>query len=247
MFQPGSIALYTDFGSGDHYLGQLYSVICRHLGSFPVYELMNNAPRYNPKAASYLLAAILKDVCERTIVVSVVDPGVGSERNALFIETNNHILIGPDNGLLSMAVRFDPNARVSVIDWRPETLSNTFHGRDLFAPIAAMTINGDDFETHSVDKSEMIGSDWADDLYEIIHVDSYGNLITGIRAETISVDSLIDIEGNSVSQADTFSAVPVGSLLWYENSSGLIEIACNQGSAFDQINATVGSTVTIGC
>lgn len=244
MKQPSAVGLFTDFGGQDHYLGQIYSALHARINGVPVYNLMNSAPQYNPKASAYLLAAILRDVSRNTVVMAVVDPGVGSERQALIIETERHILIGPDNGLLTIASR-SFNSEISVIDWRPDYLSSSFHGRDLFAPIVAMIINGEPVPSHQFNRDEMIGSDWADNLYEVVHVDKYGNLITGIQAETVSSDSRLMVAGKSVENGTTFSSVSAGKLFWYENSSGLVEIACNQGSANKHLKTRVGSEISV--
>lgn len=240
-----AMALYTDFGAGDHYQGQMRAVLHSRLPSMPVFDLMTQAPRCQPKAAGYLLAAILCDVPDRTMVVAVVDPGVGSERQALMIHTERHILLGPDNGLLALAARRAAAVNLYRIDWRPERLSSSFHGRDLFAPVAAMLVTGEAFEATRMACEAMVGWDWPDDLGEVIHVDHYGNLITGIRSSQLPTGRHLHIAGHDIIGARTFSDVPPGRLFWYENSSGLVEIACNGASAAERLRVGVGEGVVL--
>lgn len=240
-----AIALFTDFGPFDHYLGQMRAVLHRSVSAILVYDLMCNAPRFNPRAAAYLLAAILEDLPSGTLVLAVVDPGVGSVRQALMVQTGRHLLIGPDNGLLTIAAGRADEARVSRIDWRPERLSASFQGWDLFAPVAARLVNGEPFAASLLATQTMAGKDWPMDLVEVIHVDVYGNLITGMRASRLDCADRVVAGDHCLSGARIFSDVPPGECFWYENSSGLVEIACNQGSAAERLGLAVGACFEI--
>ncbi|MCG8428410.1 MAG: SAM-dependent chlorinase/fluorinase [Chromatiales bacterium] len=237
--KPNSIALFTDFGPQGLYTGQM-ALVLKEAG-VPIINLLSEAPSFNPKASAYLLAAIARFQAEGILFLSVVDPGVGSDRLPLIVRTERHWFVGPDNGLFSQVLREHPEASVEVITWLPERLSVSFHGRDLFAPVANKLCRGDRFSTIALSADQVIGIDWADQLPEVIYIDHYGNLITGVSADQFELSTKVTILGRKVSYARTFSEVNVGELLWYENSIGLVEIAVNQGSAAEQLAAVVGT------
>jgi S-adenosyl-L-methionine hydrolase (adenosine-forming) len=197
----------------------------------PVIDLFADAPQRNPKSAAYLLAAYTAWFPPETAFLAVVDPGVGSERAALAVEANGRWFVGPGNGLFEILCRRTAHARLFEITWRPEGMSDSFHGRDLFAPVAAQFARGEappgelresDFGRHL---------DWPDDLAEIVYVDHYGNAMTGLRATLLSGEARLLADGRSIPRARTFSSVTTGSAFWYENSNGLAEIAVNMGRA----------------
>jgi S-adenosylmethionine hydrolase len=130
------------------------------------------------------------------------------------------------------------------ITWRPGNLSSSFHGRDLFAPVAAQLVAGLEVESVLVSKQSLIGHDWPDQLPEIVYIDCFGNLITGISAETVSSDMQLQLGQHTVAYARTFSEVPVGTMFWYANSFGLVEIAVNQGRADRLSGAGLGDNLS---
>jgi hypothetical protein len=131
------------------------------------------------------------------------------------------------------------------ITWQPERLSASFHGRDLFAPVAAMLVTGVVTPPQVGVVTPFKFQNWPDDLARIIYIDRYGNLMTGIQAASISPDALIQVGDLILRQARTFSDVPVGEGLWYENSSGLVELAINQGNAAARFGVAVGVGVQV--
>jgi S-adenosylmethionine hydrolase len=124
-------------------------------------------------------------------------------------------------------------------------LSATFHGRDLFAPVAATLATGGAVPGAERDPAYLRRPGWPDDLAEIIYVDTYGNAITGVRAAAIAAEATITAAGVGIPRARTFSEVPAGSFLCYENANGLIEIAANQGRAVDLLRLEPGSPVKV--
>ena len=128
------IFLFTDFGWSGPYVGQMVGAIVSADPLARVFNLMHDAPQVRPDLAAYLLPACCRALPQDAVVAAVVDPGVGGDRAALIVETATMTFVGPDNGLLSRL----PKIRwVARIDWRPASLSASFHGRDLFAPVAA--------------------------------------------------------------------------------------------------------------
>jgi S-adenosylmethionine hydrolase len=245
-YSPGMIVLFTDFGLSGPYTGQVKWVLEREAPGVPVIDLFADAPTQNPKAAAYLLAAYAVWFPAGTVFLAVVDPGVGSERKALIVEADGRFHVGPDNGLFELVRRRAQHARIREITWRPPQLSASFHGRDLFAPVAAALARGTPpaSEEHPAEFGRR--PDWPDDLAEIVYVDHYGNALTGLRATSLAESTVLVAGGRRIPRARTFSAVAPGAPLWYENSNGLAEVAVNQGRADRALGLAVGSAVGIG-
>jgi len=239
------IVLFTDFGLDGPYTGQVKAVLLQTAPGIPVVELFADAPAGRPKPAAYLLAAYGVWFPPGTVFLAVIDPGVGGPRLPVIVETEGRWYVGPDNGLFELVIRRAESARTWEILWRPETLSASFHGRDLFAPVAGKLARGD-HPSHEPRAPE-IGrrGDWPDDLPEIVYVDGYGNAITGLRATFLTNDAQLAISGRVLRRARTFSDVPAGEPFWYENSNGLAEIAVNAGRAADALGLEVGSPVAV--
>ena len=137
------IVLFTDFGAAGPYVGQMRAVLAREASDVPVIELFADAPMCNPRASAYLLAAYCHEFAAGSVFIAVVDPGVGSARAAVALKADSNWYVAPDNGLLAMVARRATVARWWHITWRPEILSASFHGRDLFAPVAARLAMGE--------------------------------------------------------------------------------------------------------
>jgi S-adenosylmethionine hydrolase len=239
------IALFTDFGLAGPYTGQMKAVLQREAAGVPVIDLFADAPMRNPRAAAYLLAAYAVWFPAGTVVLAVVDPGVGSARAALVVEADGRLYVGPDNGLFELVRRRAGRARVWEITWRPELLSASFHGRDLFAPVAARLARGEAPPGDPCGPEMVSRSDWPDDLAEIVYLDHYGNAMTGLRAHVLPEGAQLKTAGRSLSRARTFSDVKPGEAFWYENSNGLAEIAVNDGRADETLGLAIGSAVEV--
>jgi len=238
------IVLFTDFGPSGPYIGQMRSAIAKHAPNETIIDLLSNAPAFNPKASAYLLAALAPDFPDDAIFLCVVDPGVGGDRLPLIAKAGNQIFIGPDNGLFSIVARRSSAASARKITWKPDYLSASFHGRDLFAPVAAMISTGESIASDPMPIDTFSQPDWPDDLESIIYVDHFGNAMTGIRAQTLATTTRLECNGNKFSYAKTFSSVESGVAFWYENANGLAEISINQGRA-DDLGIAVGDLVSI--
>ncbi len=243
--RPSLIALFTDFGPRGIYTGQMEAVIAAAGTGVPVIELCSDAPEFNPRAASYLLAALAGEMPPNTLFVCVVDPGVGGDRQALSVRTVRHGFVGPDNGLLSQVVRRSGPCSIRTIDWVPTHLSDTFHGRDLFSPVAAMLARGEKIPGSVLDAGTLVGAGWPMDLNEIIYVDHYGNLLTGLRATQVGKDALLEVKGKTLSYRRTFCEARMGEPIWHKNSIGLVEIAVNGGRAADFLGLKPGDSFLI--
>ena len=242
------IFLFTDFGWDGPYAGQMHGAVLAEDPRASVVHLMHDAPAMAPKPAAYLLAAVLQDLPEDAIIVAVVDPGVGSARDAMLIEVDGRRLIGPNNGLLEIAMRRAENVTRSTLQWRPERLSASFHGRDLFAPAAARWHLGRRPACTPAPPfpNSRPGADWPDDLNEVIYLDGFGNAMTGLRVAALPDPVRLCLaDGTAPPRARTFSDVPPNFGFWYENSLGLAEIAVNGASAARKYGIRVGDRVTV--
>jgi len=242
MSKPRPIFLFTDFGYAGPYVGQMAGAILSRSRDNVAISLMHDAPAMRPELAAYLLSGCCRSLPSGSVVVAVVDPGVGGERAALVVETPGLNLVGPDNGLLS---RVHDIGAVARVDWRPETLSSSFHGRDLFAPVGAMLAGGETVSRTPLALADMVGADWPQDLERLVYIDGYGNLMTGIDAKTFSKNKCIRVSGRAVKYAETFCRVPPGQLFWYPNSLGLVEIAANRGSAAAILQLALGDEILL--
>lgn len=237
------IALFTDFGLAGPYTGQVKAVLARRAPAVPVVDLFADAPAFDPRLSAYLLAAYAEAFEPGDVILAVVDPGVGSPRRALVLEADARRFVGPDNGLFELVLRRAAAWRCWMIEPDPKPLSATFHGRDLFAPAAARLALGG--PPSGPPTFPMRVSDWPDDLPEIVYVDHYGNAITGVRASQLPAAAELEVAGWRIPRGRTFSDVPAGSPLWYENSNGLAEIALNGGSAASELSLLPGRPVRV--
>lgn len=240
------ILLFTDFGPGGPYLGQMRLSVERHAPGIPVVDLMCDLTPFRPRAAGYLLAALASEIPPGAVLLGVVDPGVGTDsRRPVVMRAADRWYVGPSNGLFSVVAQRHEPTQVWEITWRPSRLSASFHGRDLFAPVAAMLARGDEVPGEPVDARAVGPRDWPEDLAEVIYLDGLGNAMTGMRASTLGADQRLHVGGQEVSAARTFGEVPAGEGFWYANALGLAEIAVNQGSAREKFGLSVGDGVTL--
>jgi S-adenosylmethionine hydrolase len=239
------IVLFTDFGLEGPYTGQMKAVLWRHAPGVPVIDLFADAPTGKPKPAAYLLAAYAAWFAPGSVVLAVIDPGVGSDRAALVVEADGRWYVGPDNGLFELVQRRAARARCWEITWRPAQLSASFHGRDLFAPVAARRARGAPPPGRLLPAAFGRHPKWPDDLSEIAYIDRFGNAMTGLRASMLAAGTQLAAGGRLLSRAMTFSEVEQGEPFWYENANGLAEIAVNAGRACAALGLAVGSPVRI--
>jgi len=236
------IVLFTDFGGRGPYLGQMRAVLARRAPEVPAVDLLSDAPAFDAKASAYLLAAYAAAFDKGDVFICVVDPGVGGRRAPLVLEADGRWFVGPDNGLLTVAARRAAAAQAWEITWRPRRLSASFHGRDLFAPVAAELARG----TLLASRPRAVPvEDWPEDLAEIVYVDGYGNAITGVRAAVLGRDDVLRAGQRRIARARTFGDVAPGAAFWYENANGLAEIAVNRGRADQALGLGVGSEIFI--
>lgn len=239
------IVLYTDFGYRGPYVGQMKAVLHQAAPGLPVVDLMHDAPACDPKAAAYLLAALVAPFPAGSVFLAVVDPGVGGSREAVVLRADGRWYVGPDNGLLQIVAGRAGEAQWWRIDWRPETISASFHGRDLFAPVAGWLARGRAVREFASPWDSPQERAWPEDLARIVYVDAYGNAISGYRAHGLAAGARVSVGSHTLRRARTFSHVGRGEAFWYENSLGLVEIAINQGRAAERLGLRPGDALTV--
>ena len=213
------ILLLTDFGTAGPYVRQIRAVPAREAPDVSVIELFANAPECNPRASAYLLGAYRQGFAAGDNFLAVVDPGVGGDRVA--------------------------EAHWRRIAWRLDVLSASFHGRDLFAPVAARLALRHSPTGIERPVDEIRQRDWPEDLSQVIYIDGFGNAMTGLRASGVPATARIVVKGTEIDHARTFSDVSMGEAFWYENANGLVEIAVSRGNAASTFGLAVGTEVTI--
>ncbi len=254
------ITLLTDFGLKDPYVGVMKGVIYGINPYAIIVDLCHEIPRHDVNVASIILQVSYRYFPKGTIHVCVVDPGVGTKRRSLLVKTRNYYFIGPDNGCLYCAVVDDGVEAVYDISNSPYRLrdaSYTFHGRDLFSPIAAyLSIGvppwrlGIEFTGELVKPSIEFPRVEDGCIYGYIgYVDVFGNLMTNIRGVPWSFgDRLIVYNRGSPIEClfeRSFGYVSEGEYVCYINSWGFLEIGVNKGSARDRSGLSIGDWVRV--
>jgi S-adenosylmethionine hydrolase len=238
------IVLFTDFGATGPYVGQVKAVLAREAAREPVIDLLHEAPALNPRASAYLLAALAPSMKGHAAFVCVVDPGVGTARRALALKADGRWFVGPDNGLLDIVGLRAQSAEWWEIQWRPADVSATFHGRDLFAPVAARLARGEPPPGARCD-SPLATRNWPADLAEVVYLDPYGNAATGLRAKIVGPEVVLRANSRCFQPVTTFGDAPAGTAIWYENSNAHAELAISEGSAAGSCGLTIGSAVSV--
>jgi hypothetical protein len=239
------LVLFTDYGSADPYLGQLKAECAQLAPAVPVIDLLHAVPDFNAHAGAHLLDAFCHGFPPGTVFLCVVDPGVGGPRRAIVVEADDRCYVGPDNGLLSVVSARAKQRRIWRIDWQPEGLSSTFHGRDLFAPVAAAIAN-ENFPLDKVSTVDALEVEFTPaDLPRIIFIDHYGNAWTGIRGGLMEGTTEVEVKGHRLGYRRTFAEAEKGQPFWHVNSSGLLELAANRANAAQLLGLALGDLVKL--
>lgn len=252
-----NIALLTDFGTKDYFVGAMKGVILRINENAKIIDITHDTEPQNIKSASFNLRACYKNFPEKTIFVAVVDPGVGSDRQAILVETSDYFFIAPDNGLLSFIFNEDENFRVIKITnekFFNKPVSNTFHGRDIFAPVAAHLSNsikpeefGDvinDFVRLEEIEPRKISADEIE--AQIIHVDHFGNIITNLIKQDVPESFHIEINDQRIENIKNFYAeAEKDEVFMIFGSAEFLEIVAFQNSAKEILNVQNGDKIKV--
>jgi S-adenosylmethionine hydrolase len=251
----GVVALLTDFGDSDHYAATLKAVILTINPLARIVDISHNVSPQNVQQAGYLLWASYQFFPDGTVFACVVDPGVGSERKIICLQTDRHAFIAPDNGLLDM-VAFQENIRRSYEIVYPPRISSTpisatFHGRDIFAPLAGVLSLGKSVgqfgKLYDLKKpsSMFYDSEKGTTTARILHIDHFGNLITNIP-ERYYGHCTIEVGGTRIStRIRNYAEAPKNQSCIIVGSNRLIEIVLKEGSAAAMLGVTVRTPITV--
>lgn len=254
------ITLLTDFGLADPYVGVMKGVILGIANDARIVDLGHDVGAQNIREGNFALRGAWTYFPAGTIHVAVVDPGVGSQRRILAARSQGHIFLAPDNGILTGVLGDDAEIRcVTNSDWfRCRQISRTFHGRDIFAPVAAHLARGEAFDAVGERVTDPVRLDLprpsrrpdGSFVGSVVHVDSFGNLITNFAVAELgdAVNSItaIDMLGCTLPPpSESYAAVGLGQTLTIIDSFDFLEIAVRGGSAAKHFNAGVGDEVRI--
>lgn len=266
MLKKSVITLLTDFGYRDHYVAAMKGMILSIAPEVLIIDVSHGVPKYDVRAGSYLLKAAYKWFPRGTIHVAVVDPGVGTQRRGIAIKTNNYIFVGPDNGLLALAALEDGIIETRLIE-NPHLMraqvSRTFHGRDVFAPVAAHLARNFPFErvgppikdginippfAHSKIEAGYLAC-------EVLYIDDFGNVVLNATASDVERAGLtfgtlykVELRGSGIIETPfmpTYGYVEEGKALLLINSEGYLELAVNRGNAAASFRLVTGDQVSI--
>jgi S-adenosylmethionine hydrolase len=265
--QPRPITFLSDYGYRDEFAGVCRAVISQIVPGAPVIDLTHGVPRQDVRGGAVALANALPS-CPPGVHLAVVDPGVGSERRAVAVSAaEDRFLVGPDNGLLSRALDRIGGATAAVeisrSPFRLEPVSATFHGRDLFAPVAAHLSLGARLEEagEEIDPASLIPLDLpspsisADRVVaHALHFDAYGNVTLDVDSSMLADGPLRPGEPFEIHAPDgrfegtwarTFADVQPADILLFEDSSGALALAAGGGDAAALMNLTPDAEVTL--
>ncbi len=251
------ITLLTDFGTSDNFVGIMKGVILSINPGAVVVDITHQVPPQDVWTAAYLLATAHRYFPPGTIHVAVVDPGVGTGRRAIVLETERAFFVAPDNGLLTPILKEEKIRRIIALTerryWLPEP-SATFHGRDVFAPVAAHLSRGVPPEKMGSLIEDPVLLEWpypqkrpdGSIVGHVLHIDRFGNIITDIRREDLAGDVVVEIADRRIrGLRRTFAEVEVGEPLAYIGSTGRLEIAIRQGNAAETFRVCRGDELIV--
>ena len=240
------IALFTDYSLSGPYVGLLKAVFAQHCPEVKVLDVCHDLPAFDPEAASYLLTASLGSIPSQAIIVGVVDPGVGSQREALWLTLDGQHFIGPNNGLFTQSMVRAKTCEARELLFDQDAVSQSFHGRDVFAPAAADLINSQTPVHRKIANEKLVLTTRSStpNSTKVIYIDGFGNCMLSVWREELSVDTEVKTEEQTLLFARTFSEVNPGDSFWYFNSLGLVEVACREGSAAEELDLKIGSELS---
>jgi S-adenosylmethionine hydrolase len=261
MQYSGIITVTTDFGHRGPFAAVMHGVILGRNPSARVIDLTHDIPPQWPPEAGFWVSRAYPYFPRGTIHMAIVDPGVGTEREILVVEHDAHVFIAPDNGLLAPLLDKVENPRVWQLDTeRLASLnmpppSDTFHGRDIFAPVAAELAAGNLSLTAIGRAVYEWTPGWLDEpdvaagrvTGTIITIDAFGNLISNIDESLIKDfrEPIAHIAGHAIPTLTTYGRAKPGELLALVNSFGVVEIAKSEGSAADGLGSERGAPLVI--
>lgn len=255
-------ALTTDFGLRDPYVAEMKAVILGLCYDSVIVDITHSIEKFNIRMGAYMLASAEPYFPKDTIHIVVVDPGVGTARRSLLIQTEDASFIGPDNGVLMLAAKKQGITSIHEIansEFMLPHVSNTFHGRDIFASAAAHLANGIPASEFGPQIHDLIEPDFAKVTFrkdslagEVLHVDNFGNIITNFTEQDLKhlqTENSLKVEvadcRMNLKICRTYAENKRGEALLLMGSQGYVEIAVNQGNAAEKFNAKPGDKILL--
>ena len=256
------ITLITDFGLEDPFVGVMKGVMLGIAPEVHILDITHCVPSHNVLQASLVLRASYRFFPKGTIHVVVVDPGVGSSRCPILVVTQSYYFIGPDNGVLSLACELEDQAQIFHLTSQKYFLnpvSQTFHGRDIFSPVAAWLSRGTAPDLLGARIPSLVKLDFPRVrrkgntlVATVLHTDKFGNLVTNISSQDIptlekhSLDFVIQLgDRDDFSITSSYAEASPGEIFSIWGSSGLLEISMNQASAAETLSVEEGQEFVI--
>jgi len=256
------ITLLTDFGTKDPYVAEMKAVIVSICPEVQIIDISHQIEKFNIRMGAFILASAAPYFPEKTIHVAVVDPGVGTNRRPIIVETKRSFYVGPDNGILILSAKKEGIKRICQISntlFMLSKVSKTFHGRDIFAPAAAYLAKGkslsefgpeiQDYVVPKFAKLEMRGNEL---LGEVMHIDDFGNIISNISVEDLrkigaKEGGFLNVKFRGkilrLKFCSTYGDVSVRQPLALLGSHEFLEFSVNQGSAAKKFKVKVGDSI----
>lgn len=256
------ITLTTDFGLKDPYVAEMKAVILSISPEATIVDVSHEIEKFNTKMGAYILACVSPFFPKGTIHLTIVDPGVGTSRQPIMLQTRHSFFIGPDNGVLTLAARKDGIIEIRKIS-NPKLImrnaSNTFHGRDVFAPAAAYLANETPVKDFGPRISKIVTLPFAlvvrkegMIMGEAIYIDEFGNIVTNLTKDHLAnriTESDIDVRIGKIKRTlrfcEAYGDVALGKPLVLVGSHGFLEVAINQGDASRKFKTKIGDKVTV--
>jgi len=256
------ITFLTDFGMKDGYVAQMKGLLSSMVDSKFV-DITHDITPHDVREGAFILQNSVAYFPVGTVHIAVVDPGVGTTRRGIIVATRSQVLIGPDNGLLMPAAHFLGDFIVYEISndrYKHNSISNTFHGRDVFSPVAAHIINGVPFEEIgsrifnfidlNFDKGRISDRSASG---KIIYIDRFGNIVTNIEGnplrKILEYDTKIAVfigdKKQDITFVKSYNFVKKGHILATLNSNNLMEIAVNQGNATRKLGVELDDEIKV--
>ncbi len=253
------ITLTSDFGLKDPYVAEMKGVILTINPESLIVDITHDIEKFNIGVAAFTLASAASYFPKGTIHLAVIDPGVGTQRRPILVQTKSGFFIGPDNGVLMLAAQSQGVKRtyeLSNPNLMLTKISNTFHGRDIFAPAAAYLDKGvkpDEFgpeiENPVLLRFAAVKRSTGALTGEVLFVDGFGNIITNIQKKDMLGSKTLNIKLNEVSLklkfGKAYAEAEPGEPIVLVGSSGFVEITVNLGNAARKLNAKVGDKITV--
>lgn len=258
-FGPPTVALLTDFGSSDGYVGAMKGAMLAIEPRLRFIDVAHGIPRGDAAAAAWVLRQSAPHFPTSCVQLAVVDPGVGSARRALAVQIAERFFVAPDNGLLTWVAEGAVSRCVELAgDFAPVGASPLFHGRDVFGPAAVHLATGGALGElgRALDPAELVrlpfaaarttGAVWSG---TVVYVDHFGNLITNLPLpvapeDAVPLEGVVEITGRNVPLRRTYADVATGELVALRGSSGTLEVSVNGSSAAAALGISTGDVVT---